>query len=105
MPKVLVLTRYERLGSSSRVRFLQFMPKLAERGFEFDVIPLLGNDYIEAIYSDRRPSLTKIIAAYFRRFAVLLRRRNYDLIWLEKEALAWLPAGVENLMLRGGPYV
>ena len=32
--KVLLLTRYERLGASSRVRFLQFLPRLEQAGFE-----------------------------------------------------------------------
>jgi glycosyltransferase involved in cell wall biosynthesis len=122
MLKVLVLTRYERLGSSSRVRFLQFLPKLAERGFEFDIVPLLSNDYVEAIYNEEagyneeavyngktaetvEGSLSAVGAAYFRRLFKLLRRHSYDLIWLEKEALPWIPAGIEALLLRGVPYV
>jgi glycosyltransferase involved in cell wall biosynthesis len=117
MLKVLVLTRYDRLGSSSRVRFLQFLPKLVERGFAFDVLPLLSNDYIEAIYSQEAiydgetidsaegSHSAAVGAAYFRRLSKLLRRRNYDLIWLEKEALPWVPAGIEAFLLRGVPYV
>ena len=33
MTSVLALTRYERLGASSRVRFLQFLPALEREGF------------------------------------------------------------------------
>jgi hypothetical protein len=41
--KVLLLTRYDRLGASSRVRFLQFLPALAAQGFDFDVRPFFGD--------------------------------------------------------------
>lgn len=105
MLKVLVLTRYARLGASSRVRFLEFMPRLAERGFAFDVLPLLDDDYVRAIYSGRRPGVGNIAAGYLRRVRALVRRRSYDLIWLEKEALPWVPAGIERAMLAGVPYV
>jgi hypothetical protein len=47
MLSVLILTRYDRLGASSRVRFLQFLPTLVSRGMKFSVQPFLGNDYIE----------------------------------------------------------
>jgi hypothetical protein len=40
--KILLLTRYDRLGASSRVRFLQFLPALAAQGFDFDVRPFLA---------------------------------------------------------------
>ena len=57
MTNVLVLTRYERLGASSRVRFLQFLPALEREGFTFHVRPLLSNDYVRALYGgpSRRP--------------------------------------------------
>ena len=50
MTNVLLLTRYERLGASSRVRFLQFLPELERQGFNFDVRPLLDNDYVRSLY-------------------------------------------------------
>ena len=50
MTNVLLLTRYERLGASSRVRFLQFLPALERQGFTFDVQPLLDNDYVRSLY-------------------------------------------------------
>jgi hypothetical protein len=38
-------------------------------------------------------------------FARSRRRMRYDLVWLEKEALPWLPAWVEIARLQGLPYV
>ena len=103
--KVLLLTRYDRLGASSRVRFLQFLPALAAQGFEFDVRPFFGDEYIRALYSGRKISIKSVAASYWRRLAALLQRRRYDLIWLEKEALPWTPGWIEAALLSGIPYV
>jgi glycosyltransferase involved in cell wall biosynthesis len=43
--------------------------------------------------------------SYARRFRALHRRMRYDVIWLEKEALPWLPAFLEIARLQGLPYV
>jgi glycosyltransferase involved in cell wall biosynthesis len=105
MLKILVLTRYDRLGASSRVRFLQFMNALRERGMLFFVQPLLDNDYIRGLYSGKRAKAGEIIAAYLKRLWILLRVRRYDLVWMEKEALPWFPAALELVLMRGMPYV
>jgi glycosyltransferase involved in cell wall biosynthesis len=105
MLKILVLTRYDSLGASSRVRFLQFLSPLSTRGISFTVQPFLDNDYICALYSGKRPNVLKILIAYLKRFRVLLRARSYDLLWMEKEALPWLPAALELALLRGISYV
>lgn len=102
--RVLALTRYDRLGPSSRVRFLQFLPALAASGLEIDVQPFFGNDYIRALYSGQKTSLATIMAAYGRRMSTLLSRKRYDLIWLEKEALPWMPSVIETALLGGVPY-
>jgi glycosyltransferase involved in cell wall biosynthesis len=105
MPKILLLTRYERLGASSRVRFLQFLPALQRQGFEFDVDPLLDNAHVRALYGGPPVGVSHYAGAYTRRLRALLRRRRYDLIWLEKEALPWLPATVEAFLTGGLPVV
>jgi glycosyltransferase involved in cell wall biosynthesis len=105
MLNVLVLTRYHRLGASSRVRFLQFLTALAARGMSFDVQPFFDDDYIRALYGGKSPTATTMLTAYLKRLGALLRARRYDLIWLEKEALPWLPAAIETMLLRGVPYI
>src|SRR5262245_27169811 len=105
MINVLLLTRYERLGASSRVRFLQFLPALERHGFSFDVRPMLGNDYVRALYGGPPVGVWNIAKAYGRRFNALRRRMRHDVVWLEKEALPWLPAWVEIARLQGIPYV
>ena len=76
MTNVLVLTRYERLGASSRVRFLQFVPALEQQGFTFDVQPLLDNDYVRSLYGGPPVSSVNLLRSYVRRFGALRRDRG-----------------------------
>jgi glycosyltransferase involved in cell wall biosynthesis len=105
MTNVLLLTRYERLGASSRVRFLQFLPALEQQGFTFDVQPLLDNAYVRSLYGGPPVGGGSLVRSYARRFRALARRMRYDLIWLEKEALPWFPTWLEIARLQGLPYV
>ena len=102
---VLLLTRYERLGASSRVRFLQFLPELEREGFRFDVQPLLSNDYVRSLYGGPPIGARQLFTSYARRFRALARRMRHDVVWLEKEALPWLPTFIEIARLQGLPYV
>ena len=104
--KILLLSRYERLGSSSRVRSYQYMPYLRAKGIDLTVAPLLGDDYIRGLYAGRRKHVGAIFDAYLRRLCYLLRSRRFDLLWIEHEILPWLPAWAEAILNRRGiPYV
>ncbi len=105
MPNVLALTRYDRLGASSRVRFFQLVEPLAAEGVRTDVEPFFDDAYVSALYAGRRVGAARILAFYRRRLRALRRRRQYDLIWLEKEALPWLPFWLEARLMSGMPYV
>lgn len=95
---ILVLTRYERLGSSSRVRFYQYLPFLKEHGIEITVAPLLNDDYVRGLYASKRPNPWSVLSAYFERLRWILKSRKFDLVWLEKELLPWVPAWGEMLL-------
>jgi len=97
--QVLALTRYGSLGSSSRVRFYQYLPSLAASGLEIRVAPLLGNDYVRNLYSGKRQPVFPVLLAYIRRVASLLAGRHFDLLWVEKELFPWIPYRVESLLL------
>jgi hypothetical protein len=67
MPKILLLTRHERLGASSRIRFLQFLPALERQGFTFDVHPFFNNAYVRSLYGGPPAGFGSIINSFRRR--------------------------------------
>ncbi|HEX9950168.1 MAG TPA: hypothetical protein VGB53_00225, partial [Rubricoccaceae bacterium] len=93
---VLALTRYGTLGASSRVRFGQFVPALAEAGVRVAVAPLLDDDYVRLVNAGRRPRMAAIVAAYGRRLVRLVASHRPDVIWLEKELFPFAPGLVER---------
>lgn len=105
MLSVLLLSRYSRLGASSRLRFLDFMPTLERNGVSVTASCLLDDAYLHRLYAGLRPDPLRLAAAYANRVAALAQARRFDLVWLEKEALPWLPAWVEERFLRRIPYV
>jgi len=104
--KVLLLTRHGRMGSSSRQRFYQYLPFLAGQGFEIAVARLHDESYLLRLYAGEGRSPRAILGDYLRRIAFLLSHRRWDLLWIEKEILPWLPRAAERLLTpRGVPWV
>ncbi|VTU38653.1 sugar transferase, PEP-CTERM/EpsH1 system associated [Variovorax sp. PBL-H6] len=102
---VLLLTRYGRMGASSRLRTLQYVPWLEAAGMTCTVQALFSDEMLQAKYQAGGYRLSAVLSAYGARLKVLLERHEFDLVWIEKEALPWLPAWAERLLLRGTPYV
>ena len=103
--KVLLLSRYSRLGASSRLRFLQYLPLIAPKGWQVDVRPLFSDRYLQALYGGQS-RMGEVITGYWRRLRALVRAKRYDLIWLEKEAFPFMPVLAERLLVSVGvPYV
>lgn len=103
--RVLALTKYGSLGASSRVRTLQYLPRLAASGIAITVCPLLENGYLERLYAHQAIGPSFLVRAYIRRIWNTLKGRPFDLVWIEKELMPWVPAFVERLLLAGVPYV
>lgn len=103
--RILLLSRYSRLGASSRVRFFQYLPLLESNGWQVNVSPLFSDRYLQALYSSQFRGI-QVIAGYWRRVRALVRARRYDLIWIEKEAFPFMPALAEWLLAKiGVPFV
>ena len=66
-----------------------------------DVAPFLEDDYVSSLYAGRRSPLA-ILKAYVRRLRQVSSVKQYDLLWVEKEVLPWVPAFAERL---GRSYV
>ena len=104
--KVLALPRYERLGASSRVRMYQYMPYLKRHGIEVESAPFLSDDYVTGLYSGQGRGTGAILDAYRRRLRALRMISSFDLIWIEKEAVPWMPAWAERRIERlRVPYI
>jgi glycosyltransferase involved in cell wall biosynthesis len=104
--QVLALTRYSLLGSSSRIRFYQYIPYLTSCGVELQIAPLLDDDYVRSLYTGKRQSVSSVVMAYIRRIVRLANSRSFDLLWIEKELFPWLPPLAESLITGLGiPYV
>lgn len=104
--KVLFLTKYSRMGASSRLRSMQYVPLLKSKGFQVTVQSLFDDIYLANLYSDGRRSKLAMANYYLKRLYTLLKVRQYDIVWIEKEIFPYLPALVEQLLpLVGIKYI
>jgi glycosyltransferase involved in cell wall biosynthesis len=103
--KVLLLTRYARLGASSRLRALQYLPYFRSLGWQVDPVPFFSNTYLEKLYAGKS-TRKEVLQAYWGRIKALVGAGQYDLVWVEKEILPFFPAIAERfLKVRGIPYM
>lgn len=103
--KILILTRYGRLGASSRVRFFQYLYFLDSAGLDYRVSSFISDQMLTSFYASKKYSLFSILNSYFKRVRIMFTARDYDLLWIEKEALPWMPLWLERFFLREKPYV
>lgn len=102
---VLLLTRYARDGASSRVRCLNFLSFLEKSGIEVTTAPFFGDDYLGKLHRGERYRSRNLMRDYAKRLQQLMSASVYDLVWIEKEVLPWLPAWLEGVFLRGQPFI
>ncbi|MEQ8508259.1 MAG: glycosyltransferase family 4 protein [Rhodospirillaceae bacterium] len=102
---VLALTRYSRMGASSRVRFLQYIPDLKRHGFNVDVQSLFSDAYLIKLYSGEGRSALDVLKAMAERLKKLMSQSHYDLVWLQRELMPFIPFAIEHQLLKGRPLV
>lgn len=103
--RVLALPRYGPLGASSRLRMWQYLPWLEAAGLNVVVRPLLPDSYIHDLQGGRR-SVLRLAAAYSRQIRTVSALKDFDVIWMEKELLPWVPGFMERgLLPRDVPLV
>ncbi|MBU0490773.1 MAG: glycosyltransferase family 4 protein [Chloroflexi bacterium] len=110
--KILFLTRYDRCGASSRYRIYQYLPFLEQAGFEGVVHPLFVGTYLQRIYSAQpryrqlMSQVPVIARTLFGRWQLLGREiQNYDLVYLQYDALPYLPLVLERRVFAPGVRV
>ena len=96
--KIRVLSRYGRSGASSRMRFMLYEKHLRRAGVEVEIAPLFDDAYLQALYADR--PLKRLAAHGYRlRVAGMRKRGDIDLLWIQSEALPWVPWLFEHALL------
>lgn len=96
--RVLALSRYGRLGASSRMRIYQYVPALQAMGIEVEVSPLLSDNYIKRLYAEQMTNWLGVFHDYLMRTIHLLSAKKFDLLWIEKELFPNLPAWFEQAL-------
>lgn len=94
--RILALTRYDQCAASTRQRFLQFAPALAEAGFDLRISSLFDDNDFKAVNLNRRGSALKLAGLYWHRLRTMLRRDKTDLLWIQYESFPFLPAAFER---------
>ena len=102
--KILLLARYGRLGASSRLRTLQYLPFLQLADLEVVAIPLISDNLLQSRYKFGKYDSLSLFYSYAKRLYILVTCKQFDLVWIEKEALPWLPLWFELSLLQGVPY-
>ena len=100
-PRILLLSRYTRVGASSRLRFFQYLPYLEKAGFSFTIRPFFGDKYLADLYNGK-VSLFSVLKSYVARFVTMSSAKRFDAIWVEAELFRWLPAWVEDCLFPSG---
>lgn len=104
---VRLLSKYARLGASSRLRMLQYLPILDQLGIEIDPHPLFPDAYVKELY-EVGPNAARARAGrhYVNRIRELWRVDGNDLDWVEGELLPYLPRWFEKAVTRSSrPFV
>jgi glycosyltransferase involved in cell wall biosynthesis len=74
------------------------MGHLRAAGVQLALRPFFSKNYLERLYAGRSTFGPSLIA-YVRRVVHLMFARKSVLIWLEKEALPWMPWSIERVFL------
>lgn len=99
---VLMLTKYERNGASSRYRSLQYLEHFRRSGIQCTVSPLFSAGYLDHKYDRGATSKYEATTAFFRRVWAVIRARRFDLVVLQYELIPYFPAVFERLLAASG---
>lgn len=103
--KILVLTKYSRLGASSRMRFLQYFPFLNQEGLELTHQALISDEMLQGRYETNKYRLIDTLRSYWLRIQALIKAKNYNSVWIQAESLPFFPAFIELFLLRKARFV
>jgi glycosyltransferase involved in cell wall biosynthesis len=97
---VLALTKYERKGASSRLRFEQFKESLTAAGCDVTFRSVFRDRYLELLYQSGARPKSEVLRGFINRLSDAPHIGKYDAVWLEGELFPWLPTCMELSFLR-----
>lgn len=103
--RLLVLTKYGRLGASSRMRFLQYFPFLKQQGFELTHQAFISDEMLQRRYKTKKYRLIDTLKCYWLRIRTLMSAKHVDVVWIQAESLPYFPAFIELFLLRNTRFV
>ena len=96
--QVLALTKYGRLGASSRCRFLNYIPFLDARNISVKVAPLLSDTYVQRRLAGAKIDYLSVARSYVSRLAAIANAFRFHVLWIEGELLPRWPATIERIL-------
>ena len=96
--RILVLSRYSRLGASSRLRTCQYEGWLKNAGFEVEFSSFFDDEYLTYLYAGKTAKV-KIFRYFFHRIKKMITKPKPDIVWLEYELFPWMPWLLESILL------
>jgi len=97
-----LLTKYTRIGASSRYRTFQFLPTLRKAGLHCTVSPLFDDAYLMHKYEYGRASVLHLLSAFARRLWIILNMPQDVVVMVEYELLPFGPALIERWLVWRG---
>lgn len=101
--KIILFTRYDYLGASSRYRFYNYK-KYFNSDYEVIINPLFTNNYLKNRY-EKKNNFFNILYCYLRRLSKLLFLKKNSLIIIEKELFPFFPFFIEILFLAKKKFI
>lgn len=103
MLKISFYCKYDRLGASSRIRSMQFLPKLNSI-YQIQVNSLLSDEYVTNLYAGIPQNKLGILFAYCKRIVQLMTDGS-DVLIIEKELFPYIPYWFEKIFLSNKKYI
>jgi glycosyltransferase involved in cell wall biosynthesis len=100
LKKILFLTQSPIEGPASRVRVYQYLPYLKQHGFDATVLSALPSAWFKKYYTDATLSgkLAFFGRMFFRRINHLLKLKEYDAMFLQREVIPYFPPFFEKVI-------
>ena len=104
MINVLGLCSYPIESAATRYRLAQFVEPLKLKGINLEISPFLDSDSFNSLYKDKNffKTITKIGSPLLRRTLEITKIKNFDLLFVQREAMFLGPAFFEWIFQKIG---